>query len=227
MLFAILKALGLDIPARINALRADLDQRVEATSSQVSQVAQQAAVLAVLFVLAAMAAFLAFGVALVAIFWWVAVTYGVLAGLAVDFIILVLAAAILAMMARARSKSLAVNAAKAPRALLGATAAASNAGVAGQESAVAPPAVSAGPAAQSASASDLAAPLAVLLATLASGRPRSAELLGNLRATAVGSANTALDRAANVVRAGDRTNLLAVLAGAAFVGWLLTRQSGR
>ena len=45
MLFEILKALGLDIPAKIDALKANFDQRVEQTTAQVSKVAQQAAVL--------------------------------------------------------------------------------------------------------------------------------------------------------------------------------------
>jgi len=42
-----------------------------------------------------------------------------------------------------------------------------------------------------------------------------------------GPVNIALDRAANVIRAGDRSNLLAVLGSAAVLGFLLTRESRR
>jgi hypothetical protein len=234
MLFEILRALGLDVPARINALKADLDQRVEQTTSHVSQAAQHAAVLAVFFTLAAIAVLLAFVVALVAIFWVVAINYGVLAGLAVDFILLVLAAAILATLARGRSKSVAVNVAQAPRALLGATTAPSAAGVAGPVPNLVPPAAAfvsptaaAAPEAANPTARDVVQPLAALLTKAGSGRPMVAELLGSVSGTGANPVNTALDRAANVVRTGDRANLLTVLAGAAVVGWLLTRQSGR
>ena len=39
--------------------------------------------------------------------------------------------------------------------------------------------------------------------------------------------NIALDRAANVIRAGDCSNLLTVLGSAAVLGFLLTRESRR
>jgi len=55
------------------------------------------------------------------------------------------------------------------------------------------------------------------------GKPVVDELFGNLSATAPGVAGKALDRATNVMRRGDRANVLMVLGGAAFVGWLLAR----
>jgi hypothetical protein len=223
MLFQILKAMGLDVPAQINALKADIDQRVEATTSQVGQAAQQAAVMAALYVLAGMAALLAIVVALLAIGWWVSDNYGVPAGLGVVFVILVIATAILGMVAQGRSKSLAVHAAKAPRALFGPTGAASDAGVAGPASE--PPAA---PAAASPSASGLVEPLAALL-TGGGGRTIAAELLGGLNGTEGGNgpAKMALDRAANVIRSGDRSSLLTILGGAAVLGFLLTSQARR
>lgn len=233
----ILKMLGFDVPAQINALKADLDQRMGRTTSQISVVAQQAAVSGALYLLASIAALLAVVVALIAIFWRVADDYGVYAGLAVDFIILVVAAAILAMMARARGKILAEHAAKTPRAIFDPTSATSSIGVFRQAPAppativpptaafIAPPA--AAPGSQSAAVSDLVEPLAAILSKVGSGKPMIAELFGSLGGTGAGPANTALDRAANIIRTGDRNNLLAVLAGAALVGWLLTRQSGR
>ena len=57
------------------------------------------------------------------------------------------------------------------------------------------------------------------------GNPAVDELIGNLRATAHGTADEAIACAAKVIRHGDRTNLIVVLAGAAFVGWLMTHHS--
>ena len=49
------------------------------------------------------------------------------------------------------------------------------------------------------------------------------ELVENLGAAAHGTADEAVERAANLVRYGDRKQLLALLGGAVFVGWLLAR----
>jgi hypothetical protein len=233
----ILKMLGFDIPAQIDALKADLDQRAERTTSQISVVAQQAAVSGALYLLALIAASFAVGVALIAIFWWVTNAYGVFAGLAAEFAIFVLAAAILAMMAHARGKTLAEAAAKMPRAILDPTSATSSIGVFRRAPAVVSPAEGVAPpiaalvspaaaVGQGAAVSDLIEPLAALLSR-GGGKPMAAELLGSFAGTEAGPAKTALDRAANVIRTGDRANLFTVLAGAAVVGWLLTRQSGR
>jgi hypothetical protein len=236
----ILKMLGFDVQAQINALKADLDQRAERTTSQISVVAQQAAVSGALYLLAFIALLFAVGVALIAIFWWVTNSYGVYAGLAVAFAIFVLAAAVLAMMAHAKGKTLAEAAAKTPRAIFDPTSATSSLGVfrrapavASPAEAVAPPTADfaslagAAPGAQSAAVSDLIEPLAALLSRGGGGKPMAAELLGSFAGTEAGPAKTALDRAANVIRTGDRANLFTVLAGAAVVGWLLTRQSGQ
>ncbi len=217
MLFQILKAMGLDVPAQINALKADIDQRVEGATSHFGQAAQQAAVMAALYVLAGIAALLAIVVALLAVGWWVSDHYGVPAGLGVVFVILVIATAILALIAQGRSKSLAVHAAAAPRALFGPTGAASEPGVAAPAS---------GPLAASPSASALVEPLAALLTTAGGGRAFAAELLGG-GLGGDGPAKMALDRAANVIRNGDRSNLFTVLGGAAVLGYLLTSQSRR
>jgi hypothetical protein len=224
----ILKMLGFDVQAQINALKADLDQRAERTTSQISVVAQQAAVSGALYLLAFIALLFAVGVALIAIFWWVTNSYGVYAGLAAAFAIFVLAAVVLAMMAHARGKTLAEAAAKTPRAIFDPTSATSSLGVFRRAPAVASPAEAvAAPGAQSAAVSDLIEPLAALLSRGGGGKPMAAELLGSFAGTEAGPAKTALDRAADVIRTGDRANLFTVLAGAAVVGWLLTRQSGQ
>ena len=234
MILEILKALGLDVPAHINALKADIDERVERTTSQVSQAALEAAVLAVLYMLAAIAALLAVGVVLIAIFWWVSDNYGDYAGLGVVFVILALAALILAMMAQSRTKLATGNKGKSPRSVFEATRATSDPGVTPQARPIvspAPvivsPASAAAPGTANPNISDLVQPLAALLTKVGTGRPVIAELLGGLSATGGGPVNTALDRAANVIRTGDRSNLFTVLAGAAVLGYLITHQSGR
>jgi hypothetical protein len=72
-------------------------------------------------------------------------------------------------------------------------------------------------------------PLALLLPKYikypALGHPVLDELVENLGAAAHGTADEAVERAANLVRYGDRTQLLALLGSAAFVGWLLARQN--
>ena len=76
---------------------------------------------------------------------------------------------------------------------------------------------------------DLIEPLAFLLAKYvkypALGHPVLDEIVGNLRVTARGTADEAVERAANLVRYGDRSQLAILLGGAAFVGWLLARQN--
>src|SRR4029077_11985949 len=78
------------------------------------------------------------------------------------------------------------------------------------------------------SAADLFEPLAFLLGKYvkypALGHPVLDEIVGNLRMTARGTADEAVERVANLVRYGDRSQLLILLGGAAFAGWLLARQ---
>ena len=230
MLFEILKALGLDIPARIDALKAKFDQRIEQTTAQVSKVAQQAAVSAALYMLAAVAALLAVAVGLVALFLRMAEAYGVYAGLGVVCAVLLAVAVTLGTIASVRSKSLGRIGAEAPRPIVGGTWARSDMGSVGPAPAVAPARAAAHEALRP-SASDVVEPLAVFLAKFmkypGAGTPMVDELIGNLSATAPGVADKALDRAKNVIRHGDRANVLMVLSGAAFVGWLLVRHSRR
>jgi hypothetical protein len=57
------------------------------------------------------------------------------------------------------------------------------------------------------------------------GHPVLNEVVGNLRVTSRGTAEEAVERAANLVRYGDRGQLFLMLGGAAVAGWLLARQS--
>jgi hypothetical protein len=72
-------------------------------------------------------------------------------------------------------------------------------------------------------------PLALLLPIYikysALGHPALDELEENLGTAARGTVDEAVERAAHLVRHGDRAQLLALLGSAAFVGWLLARHN--
>jgi hypothetical protein len=76
-------------------------------------------------------------------------------------------------------------------------------------------------------AGDLMGPLTLLLALFAKdpklGHPVLDEFAGNLRTSAGGQPEEAVEQALNLVRNGDRTQLLTILGAAALAGWLLAR----
>jgi hypothetical protein len=235
MLFEILKALGLDVPGTINSLKADIDQRVEKTTAQLSVAAQQAAVLAALYTLAAVAVLLAIGVALVALCLRVTESYGVYAGLGLICGLLLAAAVLLGLIAAWRSKSLGRSGTDMRRPLDRAAHGALETG--GLRAPAAAPAADAftlpqaPPEGARPTAGDVVEPLALFLAKFlrnpGKGRPMAAEFFSGLSESEPGVAEEALESATNVLRYGNRTNLVAVLAGAAFVGFLMTRFSGQ
>ena len=172
---------------------------------------------------------LAVGVGLFALYRAVAESYGVNAGLGVVAGILIVAALILFFVARTKGQSLSNRhifeplrppATAAPSAAAPAVAARSLAHASSPASFEGVPAVSAG---------DLIEPLAFLLGRYlkypALGHPVLDELVGNLRNTARGTANEAIERATNLVRYGDRGQFFMLHGGAALAGWVLARQS--
>jgi hypothetical protein len=78
------------------------------------------------------------------------------------------------------------------------------------------------------SAGDFMEPVAALLARYVKfpvlGYPVLNEVVERLRVTAHGTTEEAVERAANIVRYGDRGQLIMLLGGAAVAGWLLARQ---
>jgi len=242
MLFKILKLFGLDVPAKIEAVKASLELRVEQATDHVKLVAQEAAVIAALSAVATVTAGAAACVGLIALYLWTADAYGVYVGLGGVGAVLVAVTAALATAAAIKAKSLASNGVKLGRYSAGMAGMASDpaivASAATAEAAAAEPrsdalarlsAAAATPAAPIASAGDLVEPLAFLLSKVvkypATGNPRVDQLIGHLAATAHGTADEAVNRTANVIRHGDRTNLVVVLTGAALVGWLLAHHS--
>ena len=106
MLLKILKLFGLNIPAKIESVKASLELRVEQATNHVKQVAQQAAVIAALSAFATIAAAMAAGVGLIAPYRWTADAYGIYVGLGVVGGILVVVTAALTTAAAMRGNEL-------------------------------------------------------------------------------------------------------------------------
>jgi hypothetical protein len=244
MLFKILKLVGLDIPAKIEALKASLELRVEQATDHVKEVAQAAAVILALSAFAALTGAMAFGVGLIALYRWTADAYGPYAGLGAVGGILVVATFALVAAAALKGKSLAPSGPRLSRhaagtagvtsdlgPILGASDAAAGAGVAEAHSGAhpAPPSLAATQTAPAVSADDIVEPLAFILSKVVKyptlGNPLADELIGNLRTTAREATGEAIERAADVIRHGDRANLVLILTSAALAGWLLSHHS--
>jgi len=167
------------------------------------------------------------GVGLLAVYRLVAESYGVNTGLGVIAGVFVAVAVILLLIAWAKEQSLANRRIFKPLTPSPAAASSSAPVAAAEGPASASPAAD-GPRVEPA-ADDLLEPLAFLLAKYirypALGNPVPDEFVGSLRTTARGVADDAVERAANLVRYGNRGQLLVLLGGAAFVGWLLARQN--
>jgi hypothetical protein len=226
MLFKLLKLFGLDIPAKVAAAKSAIEQRAEEVADYAKEATQTAAVIAALSVLAGISGAMALGVGLLEVYRLVAESFGVNTGLGVVAGVFVAVAVILLLIAWAKEQSLANR--RIFKALTPSPAAASSS---------APVAAAEGPASASPGAGgprpeparDLLEPLAFLLAKYvrypALGNPVLEEFVGSLRTTARGAADEAVERAANLVRYGNRGQLLVLLSGAAVVGWLLARQN--
>jgi hypothetical protein len=225
MLFKILKLFGLDVSAKMAAAKSEIEQRVEEVADYAKQTTQTAAIIAVMSAAAGVFGAMAVAVGLFALYRAVAESYGVNAGLSVVAAVLVAATLILLLIARTEGKALSNRRIFKPSSPL--TTSMGSAAAAPAAPQVPLPAAYA--AAQDESARDLIESLASMLAKYvkfpAFGHPVLDGLIGNLRTSARGTADEAVERAANLVRHGDRTHLLIVLGGAAFVGWLLGRQS--
>jgi hypothetical protein len=235
ILLRLLKLFGIDVPARIAQLQATFEQRVEVAKDQVRQAAQTAAVVAVLSALAGLAVLSAAGVGLVALYRWVLLSYGQFYGLAAVGGVLILIAIILFAGAILEAKSWSgEGAADDEGQRLKPTAAEAQSGADRMAAASAAaaleepsPALSPSPVHTPTSAADLIAPLSLVLSRVlkfpTTGNPALDGLLFELRGSAKGAADDAVDGIVRTIRYGDRTKLVAVLGTAVLVGWLLAR----
>jgi hypothetical protein len=105
MFFRVLKLFGLDIPARVAEVRTTLEERVELAKEHVTERAQAAAAIAALFGLAGVAVFAASGVGLVALYDWIALSYGSFYGYAALVVVLLVLAATAVAAARLKAKT--------------------------------------------------------------------------------------------------------------------------
>jgi hypothetical protein len=219
MLFKLLKLFGLDVRAEIAAVKGQIEQRVDEAAGRAGQVALTSAVIVALSTFAGLFCTMAIGVGLIALYRAEAAIYGANVAFAVVAAVLIAAALILLGVAWMMGRSLSrARASKSAEDLVRSATAAT------ASQAPPPDAVASLPAG---SAVDLLEPLAFLLAMFAKdvklGHPALDELVGKLRTPAGGKADEAVEQALNLVRNGDRTQVLILLSGAALVGWLLAR----
>jgi ABC-type multidrug transport system fused ATPase/permease subunit len=231
MFFKLLKLLGLDVPAKIAAVRVEFEERVELAKANVNQAAQAAAVLAALFVLGGLAALAALGVGLIALYSWVSLNYGQFYGFAAVGGALVLIAAIMFTCAVIKANSwsdesanrTAVKQLELAQTHAERVAAAAEANEGPTIRSLSPPTQSL----ESTSASDSVELLTLILSKMIKfptlGNPLLDELLVHLRVSARGVADEAVQGVAHTVRYGERRQLFATLGSAMLVGWLLGR----
>ncbi len=223
MLFKILKLFGLDVRAEIAAVKDQIEQRVEELAKRASRAAVTSAVIVALSTFAGLFCTMAMGIGLIALYRAEAAAYGVDVALAIIAAVLIAGALILLGVAWMLGKSLSRARAAGTAEGLAKSAAASSASAASATQ-VPPPQAMASP--TPGSAGDLTAPLTLLLALFARdpklGHPVLDEFAGNLRTSGGGQAD-AVEQALNLVRNGDRTQLLTMLGAAAMAGWLLAR----
>jgi hypothetical protein len=244
MLFKVLRVFGLDVPARFEAAKAAFEQRVEDVTDRAVHTAQAAAFVAALWAIAAFAAGIALIVGLVAVYDWEARSHGAFAGLGADGAILIAIAVMCAVVAIMKSKSL-KSISRDGRSWGARTASEPPAAGPAQRTAAArlrteatrytprpatPYATSlVERAATPVSTAELVDTLSFLLSKYVAfprtGNAAVDELVGNLKSTSRDTAREAIGRAADMVRDGDRANIIVVLSGAFMVGWLLSRQA--
>jgi hypothetical protein len=228
MLFKILKLFGLDVPAKVAEAKSVIEQRVEEVADYAKQVTQTAAVIAALSAVAAILAAIAVGVGLFALYRVIVESYGVNAGLGIVAGVLIAAALMLLLAAQTKAHSFS------NLRIFRQSSSSTLTSWPSHETLVSPPEAAPiiarpSPSESNESADDLFEPLAFVFAKYVKfpvlGNPVLDQLVGNLRASARGTADDAVQRAAHLVRHGDRTHLIAMLGGAAIVGWLLALQN--
>jgi hypothetical protein len=225
MLFKMLKLFGLDVAAEVEATKAVIERRVDEVADRAKHLALSSAIIVALSTFAGLFCTMASGVALFALYRTETAMYGVNVALAVVAAVLVVAALVLVGVAVMIGKSLSRPRASEPAEDVARSAPRASAFGPSNQAQIYSPAPSA---TATDSASDLIEPLAFLLGKYirypALGHPLLDDLVAKLRVSARGPADEAVERAANLMRYGDRSQLLVLPGGAACVGWLLARQ---
>jgi hypothetical protein len=225
MLVKVLNLFGLDVPAKITAARTEFEHRVADAADYAKRATLTAALMAAFSAVAAFLFIVAAGVGLFALYRVIAEYYGVYVGLGAVAGLLIAAASVLLLAARTRAQSLSelrfVRQSSSP-----ALSPVPEKAAAQASPTLVPPETGAS---VDESAADLFEPLAFAFGKYVRfpvlGNPVLDQFVGSLKASARGTAEDAVRRAANLIRHGDRTQLLAIIGGAAALGWLLARQN--
>jgi hypothetical protein len=227
----ILRLVGIDLPARIAALEEEVGRRAEAAAGLVKRATRQAAMIAALGAAAVITALLIFVTGLIALYVWVADQHGAYAGLAVVAGTLLVLTVVLLLVARGKTRGLAKMATikrplfalpdaeerksterQATHVVVAGGGAASAAAAAAPPSAASPP-------------HDGVESLATLVDTLVrypvTGHPLADLLLRQIGPSTRLPTEDAIVRASRLIRDGDRTTMLGVLAATAAVGYFL------
>lgn len=223
MLQALWRLSGLD--RQLALLKATVERKATEATNQVKAAAIRF-VLALCFIVAALAfVFMALVTGLIALYTWLETMYGplpalgILAGVLIGVALIFIVTALVVGRGKSRSEPAEDSAAAAP--LEPPPAVAPGLAAAGY----APP-----PPPQTGSAeADLIEPFLLLVKRFATrpqtGTPLLDEVITQVTPTAEGAASDAVNRAATLVRTGDRTTMIAVLGASAMLGWLLVKAS--
>jgi hypothetical protein len=219
MLFRLLKLAYIDVEAKIAEIKAEIAERIGQGLQHVTRKARTTAVVAGLFLCAALMVLFLLIVGLIALYKWGEIRYGMFIGLALDAVFLAALAGILVACAlwianredaASRTTSGKVGPARLPP----------------------PDPSSTGSPYQSSFRSsarpqDLIEPLFALLGRYVpapvTGQPAIDQMLDRISARAQATTDEVVDRAAALVRHGDRATMLSVLGAAALLGWLMAR----
>jgi hypothetical protein len=222
MLFKILKLFGLDVPAKVDAAKALIEERAAEVADRARHMALSAALIVALSTFAGLFLTMAIGIGLLALYHTEEAAFGTNVALGIVAAVLVAATLILLTIALMLGKSLSGK--RAPE--LPNDVATPSVAPATRLARVPPPTVLESEA--TVSAGDFIEPVSFLLARYVKfpvlGHPVLNEIVDRLRVTAQGTTGEAVERAANIVRYGGRGQLLMLLGGAAVAGWLLARQ---
>jgi hypothetical protein len=228
--FRALKLIGIDVPAQIHSVKAALEQKVEQTRGEIRLAARHAAIVAAFTAAAVLAAMGLVAIGLVALYIRVAEFYGVYAGLAAVAGVLVLVIVVSIIVADHRSRAPSARPTAPPPPSPEVPPVAPQAAARRDDLTDAPvDRASAHEAPSDTTAdlhSDLLSPIGVLLEdylTSGAAHPLLSAGLRHMRSAAQEPEGDPIDLATDVVRDGDRTSLLAVLAAAAALGWMAAR----
>lgn len=241
MLSGLLNRLQTGVLGEMAAVWRGLELRFDCATQIVRQSAFEVVIVASLSALAALAFVAAAAVSLIALYWWTTELAGAYMGLGVIGIVLIGAAVAFGVTAYLRSNALRhTNATLRSDAETGVMAgdarnprdphqASGSIVLPTSEPSVDPPAISAN-GGQRSSIGGVIEPLAALLMSEILDAPkadgaRSEDSVSNRIPTWDNAAQDAMNGAVDVIREGDRAQLIIVMAGAVFLGWLLGRES--